>query len=112
MPQALQEMQSPLSATQDMGIAPQQGAQPQAGMDIKQLAQMLAQQYVQLGPQEQQMAMQNLMNQNPELAQLVKQYVAQLQLQPGGGQPQPANAGVDMRPMPDKLPPRRDSAMV
>jgi hypothetical protein len=102
-------MQSSLNGDQRLG---QQG-QPQMGADIQQMAQMIAQQYVTLTPQQQQMALQNLQAQSPELAQLVQQYAAQLQQQQGqaeqgqAGQPQ-----VDMRPLPDARSPRRLSASV
>jgi hypothetical protein len=106
-----QEAQSGLNAGQDMSS----GAP--GGVDINQLAEMLAQQYVTLGADEQQMAMQNLESQSPELAQLVTQAVARLQAQGAGPQSVPgatgaAAAGVDMRPLPDQRGPRRQAAMV
>jgi hypothetical protein len=106
-----QEAQSGLSAGQDMS------GQSAGGVDINQMAEMLAQQYVTLGPDEQQMAMQNLESQSPELAQLVQQAVAKLQASGagphamGGAIGQAAQA-VDMRPLPEQRGPRREAAMV
>jgi len=134
-PGPMEQMQSPLGAGQQMGFQPAPGsmaaqaqpAQPgqpgqdQMGVDINQMAQMLAQQYVQMEQDEQQLAMQNLQLQSPELAQLVMQYLRQQNQQqqaqpqqpsmgiPGGG---PQMPGVDMRPAPDQLPARRESPMV
>lgn len=103
------EMQSGLSAGQDMSSG--EGA----GVDIQQMAMMLAQQIVTLGPDEQQMALQNLQGQSPELAQLVLQELHGLQAQGAGphavgGAMGQSVQGVDMRPMPEQLPPRRLSA--
>lgn len=94
------------------------GATP-PGIDINQMAQMLAQQYIQLGPDEQQMALQNLQAQSPELAQLVLQEVNKLQAQ-GQSNGAPAMGGalgasvsqVDMRPLPEQRAPRRMAAAV
>jgi ssDNA-binding Zn-finger/Zn-ribbon topoisomerase 1 len=110
-----QEAQSPLNAGQDAGIAPKEGQQPQQGMDITQLAMMLAEQYVELPPDQQQMAMQNLQAQSPELAQLVEEYANQLQAQQPqgmGGALGAAVSQVDMRAMPEQKPPRREAALV
>jgi hypothetical protein len=106
------EAQSGLAANQNMA-----GGQPGAGVDIHQLAQMLAQQYVTLGADEQQMALENLQQQSPELAQLVIQEVHALQAQGAGPQQMggalgAAAAGVDMRPLPEQRGPRRVAAMV
>ena len=48
------------------------------GVDIQQMAQMYAQQIAQMAPQEQQMALQALNAQSPELAQLVQQLLGQM----------------------------------
>lgn len=95
----------------------QQGQQQGAGMDIQQLAQMLAENYVKLPPDQQQMAMQNLEQQSPELAQMVQQFVKQLQSQGEGPQAMGgavgrAVQGVDTRPQPEVKPPRREAALV
>jgi hypothetical protein len=108
------EMQSGLAANQNMG-----GGGQGTGVDLQHTAVMLAQQYMQLGPEEQQMALQNLEAQSPDLAQLVLQEVHRLQAQ-GQSQNQPsmggalgaAAAGVDMRPLPEILPPRRMAALI
>jgi hypothetical protein len=57
-------------------------------------------------PKDQQdLALQNLQLQNPELADLVRQLLAQMT---GGSQEAP----TDMRPLPEKLPPRRAAQIV
>jgi hypothetical protein len=94
-----QEAQSQLNAGQQL-------SQGQGGMDINQMAQSYAQQIAQLPPDQQQQALQAIAQQSPELAQLVQQYLSQM-----GGQQQPQQ-GVDMRPMPEKLPPRRASSPI
>jgi len=129
---ALQQMGSPMSAQQQIQQqGPQLGGDSQqttVGMDIHQYAQALAQQFVMLTPEQQQMALQNLQQQSPELAQLVMQYAKQLMSQQqqgaqvqtppmlGPGQAQPAAmraaTQVDMRPQPQQLPPRRAAASV
>lgn len=107
---AVGQMTSPLHQGQDLGSAP---GQEQAPVDMQTLAQSYAQQILALAPQDQEIAMQNLQNLSPELAQLVQQYMKQMQ--PSGEtapqQPQ-QSAGVDMRPLPQQLPPRRDTALV
>lgn len=102
------ELGSPLSQQQDMGVAPQEGQQPQMGMDINQLAENLAGQISQLDPETQKVALDNVRSQSPELAQLVEQLLPKM----SGAQQQPASAGVDMRPLPEQRPPRREAALV
>jgi hypothetical protein len=108
------ELQSPINRGQQMGVSPAadslagagQQPQPEAqGVDLTQLAQSLAQQIKNLSPESQQMAIQNLQSQSPELAQLVMQLISQMEAQP-------AHMGIDMRPMPDKLPARRQAQLV
>ncbi len=101
-------VQSPLNAGQDLGVPPQQAQQQGApmGVDIMQLAQGYAQQILQLPQDQQQMALDAIASQSPELAQLVQQILAQM----GGGQQQ--GTGVDQRPLPEKLPARRDAQLV
>jgi hypothetical protein len=106
-----QASQSDLSAGQNLS----EGAP--GGVDINQLAEMLAQQYVTLGPSEQQMAMENLQSQSPDLAQLVQQAVTKLQAsgagpQQMGGAVGQAVQGVDTRPLPEQRGPRREAALV
>lgn len=99
-------MESPLNAKQDMA----QGEQSQAGGDIHQVAKVLAQQAANLPPAQQNIAIQNIESQSPELAQLVRRYLADAQKEqaPAGiGVP-----GVDMRSMPEQRPPRRAAGMV
>lgn len=112
-----QGAQSGLNQGQDAGVAPHQGGQAQQGMDIHQLAQMLARQFVDLPPDQQQMALENLQQQSPELAQLVQQYAQQMQSQGAGPQAMGgavgrAVQGVDMRPLPEQRAPRREAALV
>jgi hypothetical protein len=107
-PGAMQQLESPLNQGQDMGVAPQQGQPAQAGVDIRQIAQQLAQQYAQLPPDQQQLALQNISAQSPELAQLVRQYASQLGASSGQGQQQGSQMpGIDTRPLPEQRPPRR-----
>jgi len=93
------QVQSPLSAGQNMQ---QQGPQ----IDIQSWAMAQAQQLAQLPPEQQQAALQNLQQQNPELAELVRQLLVQMM---AGKQSAPS---TDMRPLPDKLPPRRAAQVV
>lgn len=110
--------QSGLNAGQSLSVPQEQGGeQAPMGVDIQQMATMLAEQYVQLGPDEQQMAMQNLEAQSPELAQMVLQEVHRLQASGAGphqigGAIGQAAAGVDMRAQPEQRPARRVAAIV
>jgi len=114
-PGAMQQMQSPLSQGQDMS---QQQPQPtegggQAGMDIVQVAQQLAQQIAGMDPQSQQLALQNIQSQSPELAQLVQQFLSQMGVTPGqAAQGQAPTTAVDMRPLPEQRGPRREASPV
>jgi len=102
------EAQSQLGAGQDLGAPP---GQEQMGVDLVQLAEGYAAQVAQLQPEQQELALQAIEAQSPELAQLVQQFMSlMMRGQAGqhlGGEPQ-----VDMRPLPEKLPPRREAAMV
>lgn len=95
---APQQAQSPLNAGQNMQ---QQGLQ----MDIQSWAMATAQQLAQLPQDQQQLALQNLQQQNPELAELVRQLLSQI----AGSGP---STSTDMRPLPDKLPPRRAAQII
>lgn len=99
---AMAQAQSPLNAGQDL----QAQGQQQGGVDIQQMAQSYAEQIMQLPPDQQQMALDAISAQSPELAQLVHQFLSQM----GGGQQQ--GTGVDQRPLPEKLPARRDAQLV
>lgn len=83
-------VQSPLAGNQQMG----------GGGDIMGMAQMYAQQLVQLPPDQQQQTLQSMPS---ELAGLVQQMVAQMGGQ-AGGQPAAQGPQVDMRPMPEQRP--------
>jgi hypothetical protein len=119
-PGALQQMGSPLSTDQQLpqGQATLGGDNQQTtvGMDIHQLAQSLAQQMSSLTPDQQKLAFANLQSQSPQLAELVMQYLGQMQAQQQPQQPQSAAAKaatqIDMRPQPQKLPARREAASV
>jgi len=118
--------QSPLNAGQNMGMANGPGPEGQAmlgGSNILAMAQTIAMQLAQQDPASQILAIKKLRSQSPELADLVLQY---LQTMPGGAVPQEQQQGgmpgmgangaaavqVDMRPMPNKLPPRRAASAV
>jgi hypothetical protein len=112
----MQGMQSDLGMGQDMANAQPQQGKPQAGMDMLGMAEQLAQQLVQLPPDQQQLALDNLRMQSPELAELVEQYASQM-----GAQQAPATQGgalgqsvsqVNMRPLPEQRAPRRLAASV
>jgi hypothetical protein len=124
-PQLPAGTQSPLNAGQQAGVQPAPdslaeadlNAQAQQGVDIHQLATMLAEQYLSLGADEQQMALQNLQAQSPELAELVLQEVHRMQAQGMGPQQMPGALGasvsqVDTRPLPEQRGPRRMAASV
>jgi hypothetical protein len=113
----VEQMASPLNMDQSQGLLPAQGQPAMAGVDIHQLAQSIAQQMMQLPPEQQELAFQNLQAQSAELAQLVQQYLTQLEQQQQAQQPeqtadQRAVTQIDMRPQPQQLPPRRAAAMV
>jgi hypothetical protein len=75
-------------------------------MDITQLAQGYAQQLAGLPKDQQQMAIQAIQAQSPELAQLVQQLLSAKDAQ--GAQ----SGGVDVRPLPEQRGPRRLGASV
>ena len=113
MPNPMQQMQSQLN-TQQETAAPAGSNQEAMGVDIEQMAQQMAQQIVELPPEQQRMALENLAAQSPELAEMVKQMMAQTQ-GPGArarGAMMQSVSQVDMRPQPDKLPARRVAASV
>lgn len=101
------EAGSQLGQGQDLGAQP---GQEQVGMDPLQLAYGYAQQLMQLPPDQQQLALQAIQAQSPELAQLVQEAMRTMGQQGGG--PPAGGPQVDMRPLPDKLPPRREAAIV
>jgi hypothetical protein len=76
-------------------------------MDIQALAYMQAQSIQQMPEDQQQTAIANLRAQSSELADLVEQII-----RAGSGGEKKDQNPIDMRPMPDKLPPRRDAALV
>lgn len=80
--------------------------QNQLQTDATTYAYMQAQQLAQLDATGQELALRNLQLQSPELADLVRQFLHQVQ------GPQAVETGVDMRPLPDKLPPRRTASPI
>lgn len=106
---APQAGQSPVGPEQRLQPGPEGAPGTQQGGDIQQMAQMYAQQVAALPPDQQQMAIDAIMQQSPELGQLVQQFLGTMGVQPGQT---PDGPQVDMRPMPSQLPPRREAAMV
>jgi hypothetical protein len=87
-----------------------------AGVDIRQMAEQMAQQMAAMPPDQQQMALQNLQAQSPELAKLVEMMLRKMGASaPPMGDPnaaQQAASQVDMRPQPEQRAPRRAAAAV
>ena len=122
----MEAMQSPLTASKNMGMGSSAPGTQQAmlgGSSILNMANTIAAQLSQLDAAQQHLALKQLRAENPSLADLVLQF---LQSMPGGGgapgtAPAPglglgatgeAAQKVDMRPMPEKLPPRRAAGIV
>lgn len=100
--------QSPLNASQNMEQQMQQGVMP---VSVEQLAQAYAQQLLQLPPDQQQMALQSMENTSPQLAQAVEFFLKRM----GGAAPQEQQGpqeSIDMRPLPEALPPRRTNSPI
>jgi hypothetical protein len=105
--QGQQGQQAQPAQSVPQGAQSQLGMQNQgAGMDLQAWAMMQAQQLASLPTDQQEMALQNLQSQNPELASLVRQLLSQM------GGPKQQESSVDMRPAPEKLPARRSNGMV
>ncbi len=114
-PNPIQQMQSQLSMDQSQGLLPAEGEQAGANVDIEQMAEMFAQQIVALPTDQQQLAIENLQAQSPELAQLVQQLVVQMQGPTGHtsqGAVQDSVSQVNMQPLPEQRSPRRVAATV
>ena len=101
----LQDVGSQLSGAQRMPTN-DQGQVTQLNADLPTLAMAQARQIIQMPPEQQQAALDNLATQSPELAALVAQMLAKLGGSQSGG-PQ-----VDMRPLPEQRSPRRAAGMV
>lgn len=89
----------------EMGSQVGMQGQQQPGManvDPTQLAQLISQ----MAPDQQKAAIQNIKTQSPELAQMVEQIIANMRRQQGG------EGAVDMRPLPEQRPPRRENSPV
>ncbi len=99
-------MDSSSGMTTEQGFAKgangsQQGIRP----DLLQMAQAYARQLSSVGEQQQQMALQSLQQQSPELAQLVQQFLSQ-------EAKKTENTSVDMRPLPEVRAPQREMQMM
>lgn len=93
--------QSQLSSSQRM---------PPGGMqiDLPTVAAHQAKMIMSMPPQMQNLAINNLRTQSPELADLVQQMVTSMRSQAAGG----GEGGVDMRPLPEQRSPRRANPLV
>lgn len=85
-----QAMQSPLTVSTQGG-----------GVPIHRLAELIAKSIMQLPPPDQEARLSQLAQQQPDLAELVRRALSML------APPPPMESAVDMRPMPEVLPPRR-----
>lgn len=107
---------TPSQAFDDMvqsGIGNQNRIQPgQAGVDLPSMALMQAKQIAAMPPQQQPIALQNVMAMSPELGDLVKQYLAQLGVKLTNGASTGQTPSVDMRPLPEQRSPRRTTGIV
>jgi len=106
-PDFLQQIGSQLSGGQKMQGAG--GGQAKQNIDLPSLAMMQARTIATLPKQQQAQAITNLAFQSPELADLVRQYLAQMGGEGGesSGNTGSQVAGVDTRKRPEQLPPRR-----
>lgn len=95
------DVQSQINVGQDM-----QQTGPQ--IDMQSWAMVQAQMLAQMPESQRQMAIQNLQAQNPSLAGLVQQLLKQIT----GGSQGASAPQADLRPLPDKLPPRRAAQIV
>ena len=88
---------SPLNAGQNMQLQDQG-----AGVDLPGMAMFQAKLIAKLPAEQQQLAIQNLAGQSPELAQMVQAFLRQI-----GGQQVGSGQPLDLRAQPNVLPPRR-----
>lgn len=105
-----------LTPEQDLG-APEGGEQ--MPVDIIQLAEGYAAQIAQMEPDMQESAINALAAQSEDLANLVVEFIGKIQqgeagqaLMFGNAEGGAETGGIDMRPLPNKLPPRRIQALV
>lgn len=96
--------QSQLNTGQRMS---QQNGKGNLNVDLPTMAMAEAQRLVMLQPMQQTLALQNLRSQSPEYADIVLQFLKQLQSDQGGQE-----TGVDQRPLPEQRSPRRQAALV
>lgn len=91
----------------------QQSLSQPAGVPLDAVAAAYAQKIKTLPPDQQEIAFAQLRDASPEMAGMVQQQMAPEPMEmpqgqgPGGQPTQPQQPGVDMRPLPDQLPPRR-----
>lgn len=99
-----QQEENPFVAAQASPV----GGRP--GITLDAAATALAGRLQMMPPEQQQVYMSQLQGQSPEMAQLVQEQLQAPQGMPqeqAGGQGGQQSSGVDMRPQPEKLPPRR-----
>jgi hypothetical protein len=116
---ALGPMQSPLRRGQDMGMnqAPAAGGEAQlGGSSLLAIAARLAAELGVMDPASQHVTLGRLRKESPELADLVLQFLAGMgglaEPERGGRGQGGAGIGIDLRPLPEKLPPRRAAQVV
>jgi hypothetical protein len=99
---------SPIGSDQRLPSGPEGQPAAVGGQDITQMAQAIATQLSSMPPDVQEQALVSVEAQiGPEVAKLVQQLLRAM-----SASAQPAATGVDQRPLPDKLPPRRAAALV
>ena len=102
---AMQGLESPVSLSR---ASP--AASGGARFDMVSAAEKLAEQYLALPPDHREQALMTLESQTPEFAELVRQFLEQMD--PG---PAPGQAGPDasaLSPLPEQRPPRRESTVI
>lgn len=102
-------MQSQLNQSQRVPMNAQ-GQATGMNIDLPSAAMAQANLLKTVSPAEQKMMLSNLRSYSPELADMVEQQLAQMT--GGGAGGQPADAGVDMTPLPEQRGPRRAAGMV
>ncbi len=100
-----QAVESPLNGGQSL----EQNGQLHAGVDLPGMAMAQAKLIASWSPEMQQVAINNLQAQSPDLADLVVQILKGLQK---GQEGQANGAGVDQRPLPEAAAPRRQTQLV
>ena len=105
---AMQSLQSPLSPSQ--GPAGTPGG---SKIDLVSAAQTLAERMLELPPDHREQQLEQIEAQSPELAELVRQFLEQMEGGPrGGGAQAPAPARSALAPLPEQRAPRRQAAVI